>query len=31
MSKKKETGLSITYKKKEDLGNWYQEVLTVSS
>ncbi|KAH9260841.1 proline-tRNA ligase [Batrachochytrium salamandrivorans] len=31
MSKaKKETGLSITYKKKEDLGNWYQEVLTKS-
>jgi len=27
-SKKKETGLSISIKKKEDLGNWYQEVLT---
>jgi hypothetical protein len=27
---KKETGLSVATKKKEDLGMWYQEVLTVS-
>ena len=27
---KKETGLSVSTKKKEDLGMWYQEVLTVS-
>jgi hypothetical protein len=29
-SKKRETGLSISIKKKDDLGMWYQEVLTVS-
>jgi hypothetical protein len=27
---KRETGLSITTKKTQDLGMWYQEVLTVS-
>lgn len=28
--KKKVTGLSVSIKKKDDLGMWYQEVLTVS-